>query len=124
MTDPYLRHGGREAEASAAYYLSKAKVLIGSKRINPQESKDANTVSFTFAVPQSPKFFYGQQGAGCICSGSLEAAWEEALQALERCGGRRVEIDYEGMGFKAVANLLYFGPWVAERLACVRSLSE
>ncbi len=51
--------------------------------------------------------------------GDLEAPrlYEEAIARLERLGGQSVEIDFSI--FRETADLLYSGPWVAERLAAV-----
>jgi len=43
--------------------------------------------------------------------------YEEAARRLERCGGQRVPIDFAP--FQEAAQLLYQGPWVAERYAAV-----
>ena len=50
---------------------------------------------------------------------SLYAA---ALARLESLGGRKVEIDFSI--FRAAAELLYSGPWVAERYAAIREFIE
>jgi allophanate hydrolase len=42
---------------------------------------------------------------------------EHALQALEALGGKRVEIDWTP--FAAIGDLLYGGPWLAERVLAV-----
>jgi allophanate hydrolase len=47
------------------------------------------------------------------------AAWREAVAGMEAAGGVRVEFDY-GV-FNQAAQLLYSGPWVAERLAAIRT---
>ncbi len=41
---------------------------------------------------------------------------------LESLGGKKVEIDYAP--FRAAAELLYAGPWVAERLAAIQPFLE
>jgi allophanate hydrolase len=46
------------------------------------------------------------------------ALFAQAVAALERSGGRRVEIDFTP--FRETAKLLYEGPWVAERLAALK----
>ena len=51
--------------------------------------------------------------------GDHEAAalYTQAVADLERIGGQKVEIDFAL--FRAAADLLYSGPWVAERLAAI-----
>ncbi len=41
---------------------------------------------------------------------------------MEAIGGRKVEIDFSI--FRAAAELLYAGPWVAERYAAIRDFIE
>ena len=48
--------------------------------------------------------------------------YQAALARLEQMGGTRVEIDFSI--FRAVAELLYSGPWVAERLAAIQPFFE
>jgi allophanate hydrolase len=68
---------------------------------------------FRFGVPKADqlKFF------GCTESPAL---FNDAIAQLEACGGVRVEMDY-GL-FTETANLLYEGPWVAERLSVVQEI--
>ncbi|MEO8657269.1 MAG: allophanate hydrolase [Bryobacteraceae bacterium] len=51
-----------------------------------------------------------------------EAAYESAVAKLEKLGGVRVEIGFEP--FRQAADLLYSGPWVAERLAAIEPFLE
>jgi len=62
-------------------------------------------------VPHAPRFF-GDAG--------YEAAFEAALASLRALGHEPVAIDFEPL--HAVAELLYSGPWVAERHAVVERL--
>jgi allophanate hydrolase len=66
--------------------------------------------SFRFGVPAAEQlqFFGDDEAAALYC---------KALGHLESMGGRKVEIDFSL--FRAAADLLYSGPWVAERLAAV-----
>jgi allophanate hydrolase len=50
------------------------------------------------------------------------ALFTQAIARLESLGGHRVEIDFSL--FRAAANLLYAGPWVAERYAAIRPFLE
>jgi len=64
--------------------------------------------SFRFGVPGAEQLeFFGDAAA--------KAAFSRALDDLEALGGRPVEVDLAP--FRAAAQLLYDGPWVAERLA-------
>ncbi len=65
---------------------------------------------FRFGVP-SPEWleFFGDREA--------ERLYDEAVARLESIGGRKVEVDYGP--FHEAAQLLYSGPWVAERLAAI-----
>ncbi len=63
---------------------------------------------FRFGVPAAAQLeFFGDEAA--------RALYERAVAALEAVGGEKVEIDLGP--FRAAADLLYSGPWVAERLA-------
>ncbi len=65
---------------------------------------------FRFGIPRLDQLeFFGDAGAK-----DLYAA---AVSHLESIGGERVEIDFSI--FRAAADLLYSGPWVAERTAAV-----
>ena len=66
---------------------------------------------FTFGVPPASQLeFFGDTAAAAL--------YADALLRLEALGGRRVEIDFSI--FRAAAELLYSGPWVAERFAALR----
>jgi len=71
--------------------------------------------SFRFGVPApyQLEFFGDQEYAGLF---------QAAVERLEQMGGTRVEIDFSI--FRAVAELLYAGPWVAERLAAIQPFFE
>lgn len=69
--------------------------------------------AFRFGVPQTSQLqFFGDS--------TYETLFEAAAVQLERLGGRRVRIDFAP--FQSVAELLYGGPWVAERFIVVESL--
>jgi allophanate hydrolase len=70
---------------------------------------------FRFGVPAPYQLeFFGDKEAAAL--------YQAALARLEQLGGTRVEIDFSI--FRAVAELLYAGPWVAERLAAIRAFFE
>jgi allophanate hydrolase len=67
---------------------------------------------FSFGIPalDGLEFFGDRDAAEC---------YREAIASLTELGGTPVEFDYGP--FLKVATLLYKGPWVAERLAALRS---
>jgi allophanate hydrolase len=70
---------------------------------------------FRFGVPAPSQLeFFGDQESARLFSA--------AVARLEQLGGTRVEIDFSS--FRTVAELLYSGPWVAERLAAIRAFFE
>jgi allophanate hydrolase len=71
--------------------------------------------SFRFGVPAPNQLeFFGDQESARL--------FGAAVARLEQLGGTRVEIDFSI--FRAVAELLYSGPWVAERLAAILPFFE
>lgn len=67
--------------------------------------------SFRFGIPQPQQLeLFGDQESAAL--------YYAAVKRLEGLGGIKVEIDFSV--FRAVADLLYSGPWVAERLAAIR----
>jgi allophanate hydrolase len=65
---------------------------------------------FRFGVPAAAQLeFFGDEAAARL--------YKRALERLEVLGGRRVTIDLAP--YRAAADLLYAGPWVAERLAAL-----
>jgi allophanate hydrolase len=48
--------------------------------------------------------------------------FDHAVEALERLGGQKVEVDFAP--FEAAARLLYEGPWVAERYLAIREFVD
>jgi allophanate hydrolase len=65
---------------------------------------------FRFGVPR-------QEHVQFFDNHEAEAAFRAAINALEPLGGTPVEIDFTP--FRQAAELLYSGPWVAERLAAI-----
>jgi allophanate hydrolase len=71
--------------------------------------------SFRFGVPAPNQLeFFGDQESARL--------FANAVTRLEHLGGTPVEIDFSV--FRAVAELLYAGPWVAERLAAIHAFFE
>ncbi len=70
---------------------------------------------FRFGVPAADQLeFFGDDAAAAL--------FRDAVARMEGLGGRQVEIDLPS--FRAAADLLYSGPWVAERLAAIQSFVE
>ncbi|UPT78128.1 allophanate hydrolase [Sulfurovum sp. XGS-02] len=71
--------------------------------------------SFRFAIPKEDQLkFFGDSEA--------EALYRKAVKTFEEMGGTAVEIDFSPM--LEAANLLYYGPWVAERYVAVKEMIE
>jgi allophanate hydrolase len=71
--------------------------------------------AFRFGVPADSQLeFFGDDEA--------EGLYWKAVADIERLGGQKVEIDLSI--FRAAADLLYSGPWVAERLAAIAPFLE
>jgi allophanate hydrolase len=67
--------------------------------------------NFRFGVPTVDQLeFFGDNEASVL--------YQRALVEIERLGGQKVQIDFSI--FRAAAELLYSGPWVAERLAAIQ----
>ncbi|MEX3927187.1 allophanate hydrolase [Paraburkholderia sp. BR10936] len=102
-------------EASELLSLTaQTDVRDAYSRRNPQwnsASAFGKPTSFRFGVPAHLEF------AGCAESPELFAS---ARARLEAAGGEAVEIDFEP--FVEAANLLYQGPWVAERYSVAGEL--
>jgi allophanate hydrolase len=70
---------------------------------------------FRFGVPHANQFeFFGDEEA--------ENLYRASVGALEEMGGCKVEIDFPV--FRRAADLLYSGPWVAERMAAIKGFME
>ncbi len=73
------------------------------------------TGSFSFGIPAAAQLeFFGDEEA--------QALYLQSVRALEKLGGKAVEFDLTP--FRAAAELLYAGPWVAERLAAIESFFQ
>jgi allophanate hydrolase len=77
-----------------------------SRTIEPLPAR----TEFTFGVPRADQLqFFGDT--------DMAGLYERAIARAAAIGGRKVEIDYGP--FLATAELLYGGPWVAERVAAI-----
>ncbi len=81
---------------------------VTTPKITPPVGK-----SFRFGVPR-PLEFFGDQAYARL--------YAEAVEKLKSMGGTAVEFDYAP--FRDAAQLLYNGPWVAERTAAVGAFLE
>ena len=70
--------------------------------------------AFRYGVPAGQLEFFGDTEAAAL--------YARAVETLQSLGGCKVEIDFSI--FRAAANLLYAGPWVAERLAALLPFAE
>jgi allophanate hydrolase len=71
--------------------------------------------AFRFGVPADDQLqFFGDDEASAL--------YQKSVADLESLGGTPVQIDYSL--FEAAADLLYSGPWVAERLAAIGPFLE
>lgn len=71
---------------------------------------DGNPRGFVAGVPREPLEFFGDEEAACL--------YRDGIARLQRICGAIVEIDFGP--FSEASELLYGGPWVAERLAAVK----
>ena len=70
---------------------------------------------FSFGVPPAAQLqFFGDDAAAAL--------YAQAVDRMAALGGRKIEIDFSV--FRAAADLLYAGPWVAERYAAIRQFIE
>ena len=74
-----------------------------------------NAAAFRFGVPRAQDLEFHGNAEGL-------PQFQAAVARLEAMGGTAVEFDLTP--FRAVATLLYEGPWVAERYAAIRPLIE
>ncbi|MBF0332748.1 MAG: allophanate hydrolase [Alphaproteobacteria bacterium] len=95
--------------------MAALSVAAGPDQADPFSRRAPATATalrapFRFGVPAAERMrFFGDAAA--------ERLHGEALARLEALGGERVEIDFAP--FARAADLLYSGPWVAERTAAV-----
>jgi len=98
----------RSLDCVSVFALSCADAALVLKSLAEPKQSPAIGSSFRFGVPRSLEFF-----------GDTEYArlYAEAVTKLEWMGGEPVVFDYTV--FNKAAELLYNGPWVAERTAAV-----
>lgn len=87
----------------------------GFSRAAPQAALSAAwPKGFRFGVPKGELEFFGD--------GQARDLYLAAVQRLQDLGGTKVEIDFTP--FSQCAQLLYSGPWVAERLAAIQDFAK
>ena len=106
---------GSSAEAVAVFSAARGFDPDDPWSRMPGQPKAWALGSFRFGVPRAEWLrFFGDESA--------PALFEAAAARLEALGGVRTEFDYKI--FHEAAQLLYSGPWVAERLAAIRQFAE
>lgn len=86
-----------------------------SKAMPPAGYNFGAATSFRFGVPRAEDLEFHGNAEG-------PALFAQAVEQLKALGGTPVEVDLRP--FRAVATLLYEGPWVAERYAAIRGFIE
>lgn len=71
--------------------------------------------SFTFGVPKPSQLAY-------FGNAESPVLFQQAIEKLEKIGGKMLEIDFAP--FIETAQLLYEGPWVAERYAAIKEFFD
>ena len=84
-----------------------------SRRMPSCPSEKKATMCFAVPMPEQLKFFGDAEA---------EALFEQAVKTFERMGYTKVETDFSPM--LDAANLLYSGPWVAERYIAAKALVD
>ena len=108
-------------DAQAVWKAAKAPDPADRYSRDLREGQDAapwvagGVGTFRFGVPSEDQLqFFGDDAAAGL--------FRNAVLEMEKLGGQKVEIDFSL--FRAAAELLYAGPWVAERLAAIRPFFE
>jgi allophanate hydrolase len=95
------------------FALSCADAAVIVPIVDKLTPQGAGAGRFKFGVPRQLEFFG---------DGEYAALYADAVRKLERFGGTAVPFDYTPFG--EAAQLLYGGPWVAERAAAVGKFIE
>jgi allophanate hydrolase len=105
-------------EAHTAWQAAKGFDSLDPFSRTPGAGQDAEPwlqAPFRFGVPSPDQLeFFGD--------GQAQNLYERAIADVKKLGGEKVEIDFSI--FRAAADLLYAGPWVAERLAAIKQFAE
>src|SRR5207253_7971301 len=102
--------------ADAHRALEVAAGRPATRPVTAAGADEALGPGWKFAVPRDSELeFFGDH--------EQERLYRQALARLVEMGGRRIEIDFRP--FREVAQLLYEGPWLAQRRSAVeRFLSQ
>ena len=82
-------------------------------RANPHTAPVAVGRAIKLAIPATLEFFGDTQN---------QAVFEQAVERFKALGAQITPVDFSP--FKALADQLYFGPWVAERTVALHSMLE
>ena len=102
--------------------LAAARAAAGFDASDPYSRIEASRTALTLPPPPKSFRFGVPRGDQLKFFGDAEAErqYRAALKRLEKLGGTSVEFDFAP--YKETADLLYDGPWVAERYAAVEKL--
>jgi allophanate hydrolase len=90
--------------------ITRAVFDIAKKAARESSAPASFPAKFRFGVPSADQLeFFGDDEAAELYS--------KAIAIAESIGGQKIEIDFSP--FRAAADLLYSGPWVAERLSAI-----
>ncbi|MGE5149416.1 MAG: allophanate hydrolase [Rhodospirillaceae bacterium] len=103
----------KSLDCVSVFALSSVDIDLMRRVILPPLPPVAFERDFRFGVPKPLKFFGDTAYA---------ALYAKAIETLSAMGGAAVELDYAP--FAEAAQLLYAGPWVAERTAAVGAFIE
>jgi allophanate hydrolase len=102
-------------EAHAVWKAARGLDHGDSFSREPRRGEDAApwlNRAFRFGVPPASQLeFFGDEEAAAL--------YQSAVKELHQMGGEQIEIDFSA--FRRAADLLYGGPWVAERLAAIKT---
>jgi allophanate hydrolase len=107
----------------AATVPDAARVFAVAAQFDPRD-EGSRRLPLSVADPRSPFRFAVPRPEDLDFFGDAEAAaaFDAAVERLQALGGVPVPIDFAP--WSAVADLLYEGPWVAERHAAIRSFFD
>jgi len=100
-------------EAYGVWNIAKAFDPADANSRQPRAGEGASpwmNTTFRFGVPVPSQLeFFGDEEAAQL--------YQAAIRMLQQIGGEKIEIDFSP--FRRAADLLYGGPWVAERFAAI-----
>jgi allophanate hydrolase len=106
---------GYDAEDVYSQVTADVPLVSSRDRADPRRGAEGKATEFRFGVPRADQLqFFGDA--------EYARLFMEAGERLMNLGGRAVEIDFAP--FRAIARLLYEGPWIAERYSAVGEFIE